>query len=221
MFKLARLFYVGILKKATMKTKLYLLAALPLTFFAVACNSSSTTTTNSDTTTTVKDAVNNAATDVKQTVDTAMADAKRAINGNPDSNFVVKVTNANRNEIAMLEAGVKMGTSKDLKAHAKMMLADHNKLAKKMDDYAKAKNYPVMPKDKATDELADMNDKKGMDWDKAWTDKMVDGHNKTIKTFEDGRNDVKDPELKSIIDNTLPTLHSHLDMVTNLKNEMK
>lgn len=214
-----------------MRTKLYWIAALPLAFLAFACNNGNSSSATADSATAklertgedIKTAANNAAADVKQAGDTAMSRMKNTMSGNPDSAFVAKTTMKNQHEIVMLQAGVKMGTNKQLKEHAKMMLADHTKLAKKLEAYASSKHYSAIEKgnEKAADDMDDMKGKTGADWDKAWLNKMIDGHKDNISAFESARNDVKDSELKSLIDNTLPTLHHHLDMVTSLRDNMK
>ena len=214
-----------------MNIKLYWLAILPLSLMAVACNNSTTTTTTTTDSTVggnlkeagenVKDAANAAATNIKQSTDSAISNIKRTIAGNPDSVFVVNALNTNRNEIILLEAGIKMGTTKELKEHARMMLVDHNKLKNKLQDYATAKHYPALTKDWAGKDLSNMSTKTGSAWDKAWASKMTDGHKDDVNVFEDARNNVKDSEIKSLIDNTLPTLHAHLDMMVNLKNDLK
>ena len=168
----------------------------------------------------IKDAAKNAAQDVRDAADTAMTRARNAINGDPDSAFVAKASVINQHEIKLLLDAGRSGSNRQLKEHAKMMLVDHNSLAKKMSAYAAAKHYPKAD-EKAADDLADMADKSGADWDKAWLDKMIDGHNDAISTFENPRNNVKDAELKALIDNALPTLHHHLDMVRTLRDGMK
>ena len=49
---------------------------------------------------------------------------------------------------------------------------------------------------------------------------MVDAHQQTIDKFQQAQNDVSDPDLKTIITNTLPTLHKHLDMCKVLQAKM-
>jgi len=207
-----------------MKNTRYWLFAIPFSLLMFACNgNSSQSGNNQDTTLGAKmaDAGNTAATDIKNAADTAVKDVKQMMSSNPDSDFVVKATNNNQNEIILLEAGIKMGTNKSLKEHAKMMLADHKKLGKQMQAYATAKNYPVnVNTDKAQDALKNMG-AAGNDWDKAWASKMVDGHKDNINSFEKASGDVKDPELKSMIDKAIPTFQSHLEMATTLRDNLK
>jgi len=143
---------------------------------------------------------------------------------NPDSSFVLNAGTQNEDEIKLLQAGIDKGTNAELKAHAKMMLADHKKLGTEVKAYAAKKKYSTFSSadSKASDELSDLNkNKAGKDWDKAWADKLVDGHEKTINLFEKGQSNVKDPVLNGMITKTLPTLHSHLTMVQGVQTSLK
>lgn len=143
---------------------------------------------------------------------------------NPDSSFVLNAGTQNEDEMKLLQAGLAKGTSKELKAHAKMMMTDHKKMGQEVKTYAATKKYSTMsPSDsKAADDLKDINSHTvGKDWDQAWTDKLLAGHEKTIRLFEKGQNNVKDPTLNSMITKTLPTLQSHLTMVQGLQTSLK
>jgi len=133
-----------------------------------------------------------------------------AVKKNPDSTFVAEVVVTNNEEIKLLQEGIDKGTDKALKSHAKMMLGDHNNLKKKLLAYAASKSYPVMSNDEgdAAKKISDMSSKTGKDWEKAWADLMFSGHEKTIGKFEGAQNQVNDGELKTMITNTLPTLHN-------------
>jgi len=130
----------------------------------------------------------------------------------------------NAMELKVLQAGMDKGTSKELKAHAKMMIADHKKLGAKVKAYADKKSYSVPMDDngKADDALSSIDkNSAGKDWDKAWADKMVDAHQNAISLFEKYATTVKDPELQNMITDALPTLRSHLEMVKNLQSSLK
>ncbi len=198
-----------------------LAAALTLT---VACNdSSSTSTSTTDSTSTMTAKVDTAMKDIKEGAQNVAADVKNAVDGNPDSNFVVKATVANMEELRIIQEGLDKGTDKDMKGHAKMMLADHKKLGTTVKGYSTKKSYMLPDNDggKGDDAVASLNkNTKGKDWDKAWADKMVDGHKDAIDLFEKYQDKVKDADLKAMITNTLPTLHSHLDMMKQLQDKL-
>jgi putative membrane protein len=160
---------------------------------------------------------------VKESASAATTNVQEAMAKNPDSTFVAEVVVANNEEIRLLQAGIDKGTDKTLKGHAKMMIKDHKDLKKKMEDYAAAKNYPVMSSDDgdAQKKLDDLNTKSGNDWDKAWASMIVDGHEKTIGKFEGAEGQVKDEALKSMITGTLPTLKSHLAMAQDVASKLK
>lgn len=188
--------------------------------------SGNSSTDDSTATTGTSDTGNNVGDAMKSGVDT-LADKINSIfanSSNPDSSFVLNAGTQNEDEMKLLQAGLTKGTSAELKAHAKMMLADHKKMGQEVKAYASKKKYSTMsPSDsKAADELKDINSHTvGADWDKAWTDKMVNGHEKTIRLFEKGQTSVKDSTLSGMITKTLPTLHSHLTMVQGLQNSLK
>jgi len=161
--------------------------------------------------------------DVKRGAENAAGEVRNALSSNEDSNFVVKAALTNNAELRILQAGIDNGTNKELKAHARMMLSDHKKLGGKVKSYSSGKGYilPDNDKGKADDELAKLNEKKkGSEWDKEWVDHMVSAHGDAISMFENGRDKVKDNDLKTIISDALPTLHSHLDMMKQLQDNM-
>jgi len=178
-----------------------------------------------------KDAADSLATKVDTVTSDVSREASKVANKvendlypNPDSNFVVKASLDNNKELRLLEAGVANGTDKDLKAHAKMMIADHKKLGAGVKAYAAKKGYypPEGDNGKADDELATLkNHTKGADWDKEWTDALTSGHTDAVDMFEKAKDKVKDPELQAMITNALPTLHAHLDMMKQLQDKLK
>lgn len=183
-------------------------AALAGVIFFAACNNNTSETSETSTDTTITPSGDTAVTTTTTTVETT----------NKDADFVKEVVNANAEELHMLAEGKMKGTNAELKSDAKKMEADHKKLATTMMDYA-SKNAIML--DTANMSHEDMGDKaKGKDWDKDWTDKMVDGHQKTVDKFESAQNDVKDSTLKNIIIQTLPTLHAHLDMMKALQEKL-
>lgn len=208
-----------------MKTKLNTLQVLMMAglLSATACNNAdSNKAENMEDTATVK--VENAMQDVKEGAQNAAAGVKDALNGNQDSNFVVKATKTNMTELKVLQAGWDNGTNKELKGHAKMMIADHKKLGDKVKAYAAKKNYALPDNDggDGDETVAKLNkNTKGAEWDKAWVDHMVSAHEDAIKMFETASNDVKDADLKALATDALPTLRSHLDMMKQMQDKMK
>ncbi|MES2702763.1 MAG: DUF4142 domain-containing protein [Bacteroidota bacterium] len=187
--------------------------------FASSCSESKTEST----TETVETNVDTMAQNVKEGAQDAAAAVKDAFTADSDSDFVVKATIDNNMELKLLQAGVAKGADKDLKKHATMMIADHKKLGAKVAAYAKAKGYKLPDGDdgKSTEKLADIDKSaKGKEWDKEWTDDVLDAHESAVNLFERNSDNVKDAELKAMIDEALPTLRSHRDMMKEMDERL-
>ncbi len=148
-------------------------------------------------------------------VQAAADSVQDALNGDQDRRFVQDAAEMNAKELAWINAGIRNGTDADVKKHAEHMLPDHEKMGAEVTAYAASKGIEL-PNVDVTNEV-NISESKGNDWDKKWADKMVDEHEKAINHFENASGSVKDPELKTMIDNTLPTLRSHLEMAKTLE----
>ncbi len=136
-----------------------------------------------------------------------------------DQGIVNDLVDANTKEIAWITAGVNKGSSKDTKAHASMMLKDHETLAGKVKDLI-TKNKMTAPSMPDVSNEVTINDKSGNDFDMAWKDKMIVDHEKLLVTLTKFEGEAKDADLKSLITNTKPVVQKHLDMVKMMKGKM-
>jgi len=184
-----------------------LLLSGAIAFFA--CNGGNTGSTSTDST-----AMN---------ADSARADSLRMAAQNAtagEQNFINYAVPGNTQEIIWIQAGIKNGQSKALKDHAKMMLKDHQKLDETVRGYLSSHNSISVPA-VDTSNVVNLTQKKGKDWDKAWTDKMVDAHSDLLSKLKQSQTDVKDTALLSIINNTVPVVESHLAMMKTLQGQLK
>jgi putative membrane protein len=69
--------------------------------------------------------------------------------------------------------------------------------------------------------IDNLEKKSGKDFDKAYIDAMVDGHQSTVNDFEKASNNTKDPDIKAWVDKTLPTLRMHLDSAKAIQKAIK
>lgn len=171
----------------------------------------------------IGDAANTVGNDIKNAADTVVNKAQEAFNRNPDSSFAVKATISNEKELKILDEGTVKGTDKELKTDAKKMIADHKKLRAELKTYASSKGYKLPDENDVENndiQTINNNHQLGNDWDNAWTSQLVTDHKNDIDDFEKAENNVKDPALKKLISNTLPTLRKHLDMVNKLQNDL-
>lgn len=136
-----------------------------------------------------------------------------------DSEYLVKAAEVDMKEIELGKLAQTKSTNADVKAFAKMLVDDHTKASADTKALASKKNItlPAAATDKTQDAYKELNEKSGADFDKAFADKMVEGHEKTIEKIEKASEKAKDPDIRMWAANTLPTLRKHLEAAKALK----
>ena len=140
-----------------------------------------------------------------------------------DAKFTVDAANGGMTEIALSKIAKAQSTNPKIKEFAAMMVTDHSKAGDELMAIAKKKNITVpdsvnADSKKAIDEMAM---KSGNALNKAYVDKMFADHKATVDMFESASKTLKDPDLKTFVDNILPTIKSHLAAITAMHNSMK
>ena len=74
-------------------------------------------------------------------------------------------------------------------------------------------DYDINLNDDSQKKLDDLNKKTGKDFDKAYTNDMLDDHEDAIDAFQKGSNNLQDADLKNFATQTLPTLQMHQDSI--------
>jgi putative membrane protein len=162
---------------------------------------------------------NNDGTDTMTTGDqiNAAVDSVQNAVVDPNKDFVRDAIELNTKEMAWLDAGMKYGGA-EAKGHAKMMMADHEKMGAEILDYAAANG--IEPPTVDTTGEVNISDDKGMDWDRKWAEKMVDDHQKVINRFERAQENVTDQALKDMVVKALPALRNHLKMAEGFRDKL-
>jgi putative membrane protein len=132
-----------------------------------------------------------------------------------DADWAAKVANANMTEIELSKVAQDKATSQRLKDFAGMMVTDHTKAGDQLKQLAATKNItlPANLDGKSQDKLDNLNKKSGKDFDKAYTDDMLDDHKDAVDAFEKGSKNLQDADLKSFATQTLPTIQMHRDSI--------
>lgn len=136
-----------------------------------------------------------------------------AANKARDAQFVVNATNINLEEIKLGKLAQTNARMADTKVLAKMMVTDHTKALAELTALAQKKMLTV-PTDAAPavmDAYKDLSTKKGMAFDKDYSDKMVNGHKDAIALFEKASNESTDSDIKQWANGMLPGLRMHLE----------
>ncbi len=139
-----------------------------------------------------------------------------------DSEYLVAAAEVDMKEIELGKLAQQKSTNADVKALGKMMVEQHEKAAADTKALAAKKNIslPATLTDKVQDAYKDMNDKAGHDFDKAYADKMVEGHEKMIEKMEKASEKATDEDIRMWAANMLPVLRTHLEHAKMTKEKV-
>ncbi len=132
-----------------------------------------------------------------------------------DAQFLVDATGINLEEIQFGQLAQEKSNNADVKELGKMMQEAHSKSLKEVTALAKKKlvTIPDSATTKAQDAYALLYAKSGNDFNRAYCDKLVEGHKKAIAIFEKEIADSRDGEIKEWSTAMLPDLRKHLDHI--------
>jgi len=157
-----------------------------------------------------------------KTQDTTALKTHIAVDPN-DAKFAVTAAGDGMAEVTVGKLAVTKATGLRIKNFAQMMVTDHTKAGNDLAQIAQKESItlPAAPDTTSQKKASDLMKKSGKDFDKAYVDAMVDGHEKAVKLFTDGAKNLKDSTLKAFAVSTLPTLKMHLDSIKAIKANMK
>src|ERR1700746_3154532 len=172
-----------------MKKRAFICLALPFVF---ACNNSSNDSikkadsaneSKSDTSTSMNttDTSKMNATDTTSKMSTGTMSVDKST-----SEFMTKVADVGMTEVKLGQMAQDKGTNQRVKDFGGMMVKDHNAAGDELKNLASQKNV-ILPATVSNDhqrKIDDLNKKSGRDFDKAYMDAMVDGHQSTVNDFE-------------------------------------
>lgn len=168
---------------------------------------------------------NNSA-DNKDSVDSSKeANAQKfdSTNIEGDTRFAVALADGGMLEIESSKLAMTKGVAANVKDFAKMMVSDHTGAASELKDVAAKKNI-TLPASLSDDKQKKYNDlaaKKGLDFDKAYIDLMVDEHEEAVKALQNESEKGNDPDLKSWATGKLPVIQHHLEVIKSIKDAKK
>lgn len=140
-----------------------------------------------------------------------------------DAAFMVKAAEINGMEVQLGQLAQQKGMAADIKELGKMMETEHTKAMADETAMANRKyiNIPTTPTEDAKAAFNKLNEKTGVDFDKAYVSLMVNGHKDAIDLFEKASNNCADNEIKSWAQSMLPGLHMHLDHAMAIQDKIK
>jgi putative membrane protein len=116
---------------------------------------------------------------------------------------------SDQKEIQAGEIAQKNGKSKAVRDYGKMLVRDHTVADEKVAALAHKENVDLVAATPApgANEMGTMAT--GPDFDKKFAQEMLDDHRKDIASVSDARDNTKDPQLKKLLTDMLPTLEKH------------
>jgi putative membrane protein len=188
--------------------------------FLNACGSNDTTktdtTTSSDTSATTTPATDTSSSANRMTDTTSTT--KMASTQPPDkdaTNFVMKAAGGGMMEVELGKVAQEKAKNQRVKDFGGMMVTDHSAANDELKGLASSKNITIpstLPPDEQK-HLDMLKSKSGADFDKAYTNMMVEDHKKDIAEFKKASETCTDADIKNFAAKTLPTLQKHLDSI--------
>jgi putative membrane protein len=167
------------------------------------------------------------ATDTAAAGKTTGAPAATPKGGLTDSNIVAILDDANKADSAAGALALKKATRPDVKAFAKLMMAEHHALRVAGQELAKQLN--VTPKPPEHDPLAGytrneaatlQKTPKGPDFDRTYIDNEVSVHQAVLDFANQARVTTQTPELRALIEKAIPVIRKHLDQAESIQKQI-
>ncbi|MDB5806377.1 MAG: hypothetical protein JWN73_3699 [Betaproteobacteria bacterium] len=136
-----------------------------------------------------------------------------------DKSWAEKAARANAAEVVTGNLATTNAKRADVKSFGQMMVKDHTAAGKELSTLASGKGLtlPDTPDNAHQKEAAKLEKMTDDKFDKEYIkESAVKDHKATVKHFEKGAKDLKDPDLKAFAQKTLPTLQHHLAMANDL-----
>jgi putative membrane protein len=144
-----------------------------------------------------------------------------------DTSFVSKAIKGNQHEIMMAQLALQKSTSAEVKALAQKLINDHTQLLQQLQGLQGNNTNNNTGHDSAYNNTMDStgvnnmyNNISGITFDRQWIGDMISGHQKTLTDFRTELNSTNDANLKTLINNALPTIQDHLKQLQILRGKL-
>jgi len=139
--------------------------------------------------------------------------------------FVTKAAASDMFEISAAKLAATRATDADVKAFAKMMVADHTKsteaLKKAITDSGQALTLPTILPDDLKDKLDDLTKADAKDFDANYMDNQVDAHQAALDLMQRYAQDGDVAQIKTFAASTAPVVQKHLDEARKVRDAVK
>ncbi|MGV3611945.1 MAG: DUF4142 domain-containing protein [Fluviicola sp.] len=139
-----------------------------------------------------------------------------------DADFLVEAAEINLEEIKLGELAQERAMTAETKALGKMMVTEHTAALKELKTLAANKSItiPAVLTEDGQDAWDDLNEEKGIDFDKEYAGMMVKGHKSAIRKFENASSNAEDADIRNWASSMLPGLRTHLEHAEACKEKL-
>ncbi|XZF15706.1 DUF4142 domain-containing protein [Chitinophagaceae bacterium MMS25-I14] len=140
-----------------------------------------------------------------------------------DTKFAVTAADGGMMEVQLGKLALTNASDQQVKALGQMMINDHSKANDELKQVATQKNIslPAALSDKHQQKYDELSKKTGAEFDKAYTDLMVDDHKEDIEEFQKEADKGNDADLKTWAAGKVPVLQQHLQMAQTAQDAVK
>jgi putative membrane protein len=144
----------------------------------------------------------------------AVTAAASATLSSSERKFIEEAARGGVAEVELGKLAAQKGSSAEIKQFGQRMIDDHSKANDQLQQLASRKGVTVPnDMDAASKREYDKLEKlSGAGFDRAYIKAMVQDHQKDVKDFQNEQKSAKDPDLKTFVTTTLPTLEEHLKL---------
>jgi putative membrane protein len=149
----------------------------------------------------------------------ALAACNTASDSGTNQVFVNHAATGGMAEVEMGKLAGAKASSPDVKKFAEQMVSDHTKANEELEKIATGKSLkvPTVLDAEHKAKLETLSKKTGAEFDKAYMQAQVSGHEKMQQLLSDEAKNSKDADLKTFAEKTLPTVKEHYQMATELQ----
>jgi putative membrane protein len=139
-----------------------------------------------------------------------------------DLDFATKAAQGGLKEVRFGELAQQQAMRDEVKQFGQRMVNDHGKANDQLKQIAQNKGLelPQQLSNEDQETYAELQQKSGDDFDRAYTDEMVSDHEEDIDEFLGYVDEGKDPDLTSFAAQTLPTLQEHLRLAQQTEEQV-
>jgi putative membrane protein len=145
-------------------------------------------------------------------------DSAKILVSKDGADFLVNAYSGGLAEVQLGSLAQANSSNKDIKAFGAMMVRDHSDHGVRLKAVADSLHVtlPVTISESQQKMIADLQKRKGKDFDKAYISRMVSDHKDDISEFEKQAKKGL-PEISAFANSSLPMLHRHLDSAEHLR----